>query len=105
MFSLEVFSKCIVESLTDIEVNNSKIISINNKSLSVNGDLSFPLEINHWRGYVSKESNWFKSLKTILDYYDLKKNDGEILAKKDTDFLLPCLKKDVSELLKLNDRK
>lgn len=104
MFSLDAFSKCIVEVLAGKEVDNSKIIIINKKSLSEKGDLSFPLKINCWRGYVSHQSEWFKNSKTILDYYELKQNIGEKPSESDKNFLFSSLKNDVSIFIQYNKK-
>lgn len=91
-------AEIIVKTITGRKFSHPKVININKKCLYTNGDLSFQLKLNYWRGYVNTESEAFKNSENILQYYEYLKNGPTNLQRDEThvDEILERFTNDVS---------
>lgn len=68
--SVTALAKWIFENLCELRKHEqSSIIQIHTSGLKKNGELSFPYNIEDWRGYVNVESDRYKNSKNIVNYY------------------------------------
>ncbi|KAJ8686945.1 hypothetical protein QAD02_022739 [Eretmocerus hayati] len=91
-------AKIILETITGQKFHNSKAININNKALSSKGDISFQLGLEHWRGHIITESDWYKHSENILQYFMLRicKYKNPSLH---SDLILEIFKQNITQLL------
>ena len=92
-------AEVIGKTITGNKIRNPKIINVHTKSLSMKGDMSFQIDLNHWRGYVNISSDAFKQSQNILQYYK-----NRYLADEKSDLsdneILKILEQRVSHLFK-----
>ncbi|XP_011506311.1 PREDICTED: uncharacterized protein LOC105368868 [Ceratosolen solmsi marchali] len=69
MISPNHLAEIVIKVITGRESRNCGIVYINGKYIRIKGDLSFPLDLDHWRGYIDTESDCFKNSKDILHYF------------------------------------